>query len=147
MRTALLAFIVLFPAVCSAQGTPGGVYRAPGQLEDWSYEPQHKARFTVQVIAPVTRVDKQGREYETEQVIGRYSITDSQWPGMKKNVQKFCRQRKMVVFEIDGSDPVRISLVPAPEPDEPEETEPKKELPPTDPNYAKGLSPAPAKKK
>lgn len=135
MRSTILAALLLVPSLSFAQATPGGVYRAPGDLESWSYEPQHKDKFTVEVIAPWVEKDKTGREVHSEKTIGTYLITDSQWPGMKKNVEKFCRLKKLRVAKVDPGSTVTIYLEVAPI------EKPKVQLT-TDDEYLKGLSPA-----
>ena len=131
MRTlfALVAFAVM-GSVCWGQGTPGGTYRAPGQLESWSYTAEPKARFIVEVKAPVQGFDAQGKPQESIKTIGKYAIMGSQWPGLRKNIEKFCKDNKMVVTKVnmEGS-PKQIYLIPIPPA--------AKDLPTNDPNYAK----------
>lgn len=116
----------LLTSAAYGQALPGGVYTAIAGMS--SYAPQHKARFEVQLVSPFPVIDKNGNEKIVEKVVGRYFIQDSQWPGLKKNVVKFCKQQNLYVTTVDPGNPVVIHLQQAPPPQPKAAAEPPRRL-------------------
>ncbi len=137
MCKALLVAVLLFPSLCCAQALPGGQYVMPSSPAMDSYAPQHKEKFAVHVLCLMPVKDRNGSTSEKLTLIGKYSIVDSQWPGLKKNIAKFCKQQNLQVSEVHTEAlPITIHLEQIP-------PKPKKESPPV--VYPKGTGPAPYK--
>lgn len=123
-------------AIVFSQALPGGQYVMPSSPAMGSYAPQPKERFTVEVYGPGFRIDRDGNKVEDkETLLGTYSIQDSQWPGLKKNIEKFCRQKKLQVAKFEPGSSVHVYLIPTP----PQKS--KVQLN-SDLDYEKGVSPA-----
>lgn len=90
MRYVLCGLVLVIPGLCWGQATPGGVYRAPREdlADTWSYMAHKNATFTVTIYAMQDVKDRNGK------AIGKYEITGNQAYGLKKNVEKWCKQRK-----------------------------------------------------
>src|SRR5690348_1947039 len=109
MRIPFLVAIVLMPSTCFAQ-YPAQIQQAYELLSPgvWAYSPQAKSKFMVTVKAPRFQQLPNGDSTVVSVPIGYYAITDSQWGGMKANIERFCRQQKL---KVDSVQPLGTNVV------------------------------------